>query len=1082
VGSTLSGNTVTIAAGQNLSVTGSNIVGTGDVSLAAGNNLSVTSAQSTSYQASSVSTTTSGLMGASSGIGFSIGTSKQSNASTDSSTTQVASNIGSLTGNLSLSAGAANTITGSSLYAAQNLSVTGSTVNIGSSFNTDTFTQTSSSSFTGFSASISSPAIAAGEGAVASIQQAGSVQNAQLQDLLAIQAGTDVATASQALTAKNGGILAGGQVSLSFGTSSESSSSTTTTNTAVGSTLTGTDVAVIAMGGDLDVTGSTISGTNIALQAAQNINLTAAQNTSTTQTTNSASSTSIGVSLAVGQQASAPSSNPGKNMGLPTFSLSTSSSNSNSTSNATQQVNTIVAASGNLSLTSGGNTTLSGAQVSGNSVLANIAGNLDLTSLQDTSTYNGSSSSMSAGVSVTGNVVSGSLSFSNGTTNSTYASVINQTGIYAGAGGFNISVGQNTNLTGAVIASTADALLNQLATGTLTYSNVQNTASYSANTSGFGISAVALQNGPAIKAGTGLTSSGLAGNASSTTAAAISPGTIAVGSAGTTAQNSLVGLSRDTNNATNALNQIFNAQTVSEDQQIGALAGELGMTAVGNLADNLSKSSNPQTAALFAEGGLGRDLLHGLVGGATAALDGGSVLGGAAGAAAGAAVMAIPTALKASGIAANTPAGSALEYLATDVLSGAVGSAVGGALDGAAGAGSGQSSTDQGVIDNALEQYISKNNNSSGALMSIASNPQPSSAPAPTAATVVYGPNGALPGSATGYINASLPSDPGSGEAQFWNAVAQGEGLTPSPEATSYTDALKASSPSALQYAAGVGAISLNPGWGTLGGTAAGLGDAGEAAAAIGTGLLTGGALLVGAAAVAAFGPPSLTSGPVGTPQPMPGPVPGTTTAFDGNFSTSPQGQALFNQLAGILGLSPVSTTNSNLYTPPIASLTGASDASGSQPNSQNIAAVIPNTATPPNPTVSPSPGPSPTPPVGTAIQQATDLFASNSPGVITIGDNTFTEIANPGNAAMFQGASESQVQQFFMDLTDTTELPAPQTIPGKGTIYVVNTPNGNFTLRDFAGSSDQTGPVWTINIPKAAVGTTYNPEIKFLQ
>ena len=73
------------------------------------------------------------------------------------------------------------------------------------------------------------------------------------------------------------------------------------------------------------------------------------------------------------------------------------------------------------------------------------------------------------------------------------------------------------------------------------------------------------------------------------------------------------------------------------------------------------------------------------------------------------------------------------------------------------------------------------------------------------------------------------------------------------------------------------------------------------------------------------------------------------------------------------------------------------------------------------------------------------------------------------------------EVKQYFSELTGSTDLPSPRTIPGKGDIYVVNTPEGNFTLRNFSSSSGQTGPAWTIFMPKTATGTTYNPEIKFL-
>lgn len=109
-------------------------------------------------------------------------------------------------------------------------------------------------------------------------------------------------------------------------------------------------------------------------------------------------------------------------------------------------------------------------------------------------------------------------------------------------------------------------------------------------------------------------------------------------------------------------------------------------------------------------------------------------------------------------------------------------------------------------------------------------------------------------------------------------------------------------------------------------------------------------------------------------------------------------------------------------------------------------------------------------------------MFSSNAQGTVQIGNTTLTELSNGGNARLFSGATDTQVQQYFMSLTGASEMPAPREIPGQGTIYVVKTPQGNFTLRDFAGSSAQTGPTWTIDVPGGAVGKTYNPEIKFLR
>ncbi|MGD3046920.1 hemagglutinin repeat-containing protein, partial [Xanthomonas oryzae] len=72
VTTSLSGDTVHIAAGNDLRSQGAQIVGTGDVVLAAGNNLTLETAQSTHSESHDKQTVKSGLMG-SGGIGFTIG-------------------------------------------------------------------------------------------------------------------------------------------------------------------------------------------------------------------------------------------------------------------------------------------------------------------------------------------------------------------------------------------------------------------------------------------------------------------------------------------------------------------------------------------------------------------------------------------------------------------------------------------------------------------------------------------------------------------------------------------------------------------------------------------------------------------------------------------------------------------------------------------------------------------------------------------------------------------------------------------------------------------------------------------------
>lgn len=82
----------------------------------------------------------------------------------------------------------------------------------------------------------------------------------------------------------------------------------------------------------------------------------------------------------------------------------------------------------------------------------------------------------------------GSVSASNSKIKSDYASVNEQSGILAGDGGFQVAVNGNTDLQGAVLASTAPAIQanrNSLTTETLTDSDIQNKANYEGKSSSF---------------------------------------------------------------------------------------------------------------------------------------------------------------------------------------------------------------------------------------------------------------------------------------------------------------------------------------------------------------------------------------------------------------------------------------------------------------------------------------------------------------------------------------------------------------------------------------------------------------------
>lgn len=109
-------------------------------------------------------------------------------------------------------------------------------------------------------------------------------------------------------------------------------------------------------------------------------------------------------------------------------------------------------------------------------------GDLTIASLQDTSHYQ--SKQKNAGFSASlcippfcYGASSGSVSLEQAKANSDYASVVEQSGLFAGDGGFQINVKGNTDLVGAVIGASQQAVIdkkNILVTETLTSSNLQN--------------------------------------------------------------------------------------------------------------------------------------------------------------------------------------------------------------------------------------------------------------------------------------------------------------------------------------------------------------------------------------------------------------------------------------------------------------------------------------------------------------------------------------------------------------------------------------------------------------------------------
>jgi len=349
---------------------------------------------------------------------------------------------------------------------------------------------------------------------------------------------------------------------------------------------------------DIIVSGSDhAAGRNIVLDAQGDILLTAQQNTASQKTDGKSSSASIGVGFSIG----------GTQNGF-SINLGAGGSKSKSSGEDLTWNNTHVQAGNVLTMNSGGDTVLRGAQASADRILATVDGDLTIESLQDISNYTARDRSVGVQVSLCippicygASSVSGN--YGNTKINSQYASVTEQSGLWAGDGGFQLDVAKNTGLIGGVIASSDKAVAdgkNVLITGTLTSRDIENRASYDGqsiqlgggvslgggNDDGKDKSNIGTDGKGEVAGGSKATPNsnlpssngvsmgapvvaGASGDASSTTLSGISGGTIVIADeagqealTGQTVAEVIAGLNRDTKDTLNSLDPIFDEKEI----------------------------------------------------------------------------------------------------------------------------------------------------------------------------------------------------------------------------------------------------------------------------------------------------------------------------------------------------------------------------------------------------------------------------------------------------------------------------------------------------------------------------------------
>ncbi|MCW8908621.1 MAG: hemagglutinin repeat-containing protein [Sedimenticola sp.] len=590
VGSTLSADRVDLQAGHNLSVTGSQVVSTENVTLQAENNIDIQSEKQTTSSYSHHSEKKSGLM-TSGGLGITLGKREMSNKLDHLSSTAVESTIGSVKGDVVIESGSDYTQRGSNLLAPEgSISVAAKSIEVIEAQNRMTVRSESRFKQSGLTISISNPVIDSVQTVQQMYEAAKQVDDPRMQALAAATAALSANNAYEQVKAGQGSKIGGkeGQIktgetnqdgtpetrdatvidkmggltfNISLGSSKSESSSHIDRTIAVGSTIqVGRDISLIAtneeMEGEILVRGSQISAArDISLYSGKNIDLIAAESGMIQRDLNKSSSGSFGVRIGMGP-------------GSTGISVTASAARSDGAIDNTEltHIKTRVNAGSTATLRSGNNTTLKGAVVSGDSVAASVGGDLLIESVQDSANYQAREKSSSAGLSIPvvgAGSLNASLSKARLTATGDYASVTEPSGIRAGGGGFDIEVDGNTGLKGGIIASSDKAIVgdqNRLTTETLAIEDLSNRSTASAEASGKSLSTDMLTQGKygiakGVIANTALNGE-RAGASSGWTRAAIGEGTVVITDeqkqkklTGRTTEETIALLNRDTDNS-----------------------------------------------------------------------------------------------------------------------------------------------------------------------------------------------------------------------------------------------------------------------------------------------------------------------------------------------------------------------------------------------------------------------------------------------------------------------------------------------------------------------------------------------------
>ena len=629
-GSTLSGKTVTITSAQDVTGQSAQIMGENAVSITAGGKVELGADKSITDGSSVYRHKKSGLLGGA-GIGFSIGKEKHNIDEANHEESTVRNTIASTKGTVNIKANDTVHLTSADIVAKEGAVLDGSAVTLDGNVDYNHMTHDERYKKTGLTVSLGGAIANTLTDTTRTIKQAGGRDDKRLAALELNEArkqlqdgyaAVDKAVKGIKLRDDDGKVLKDtknhsrrGQkniddavnLSVSIGSTSRKQGQVVDTNTYQGGTLVSDSEVQIkardAQQSGIGLTGETVEAKKLVLDSASDINLKAGKNTVDVNNTYKSSGWSVGAGISL------------TGGGLLDINASGHMARQNGDTHQESYVPTKIKAAQLAQLKAKRDTTIIGSTVSGKKVEVDTGRNLHIQSLQDVDNFKEHSKSAGFSVSSKPNFKdpTGSINASVGRIDSKWKSVTEQAGIYAGEEGYNINVGNNTTLEGAVIKSDALKAKNKLTTKSLEMKDIQNEAEYSYSNNGIGYNYYGskkkleemktndkkgydkIYNSIGLVPNLGV---GSKGKASSTTQSAISDGILSVDGKEIDTKT----INTNTENTLHQLDKIFDKKKIEERQELARLFSKNAFEQLHNW--------QPTTK----DGKIAKSIAHGIIG------------------------------------------------------------------------------------------------------------------------------------------------------------------------------------------------------------------------------------------------------------------------------------------------------------------------------------------------------------------------------------------------------------------------------------------------------------------------------------